>query len=788
MHPLPSPEGSAEDPARRAQPPRWLRATRWILTGLSAALGLRLCLLFAEANSRGVDFIPINGTFQTFNPIRRLALGQQVGRDFDAYLGLGPTWLTRLASTFYGTDYRSVLEASHLATSLTFWTAVALLGRLCALSTLGATVLATLVTAVATHTQPQWIGDEAWRTWVERTWPLVSPGNSLLGLRAAVPFLAVLALVVAGRSLRLEQPGRERRAALAVGALAGLCALWSNDYGFPTAALLIAAACLVYWRSGRAGWIGFVLRTCACALATVLLALTIGTGGAPWRWFEYAFLGVARDQSWYFAAGSLELDPAQALGGAGVLLLLLAKCCTSWARPTDPWLAVLVAATLAGGLIPSLAHANPHYFYPLVLVLHLVVPYLAVEGAWRLATRWRARRAPAARTRRTWLELAPTAFAAALLACLPLAVAAPTASTHAGPGEEPVRADEMGGDGPGYLAKMAVLGRELRAQSEAAGWPRDRRLLSTYAGALELFADAVSPTRDDYVIHALGPARRAAFARALGEHQPPWVSTLRADAVGWEPWVQSVCWDFYGELLARYEPFEQTAYHTLWRKRTTPRPECAALVEAEVHPLQQDGPTSRIPLTLRLAPGSGWTDPRPLLVELELEYEVLSQRSWPRHATPILYQPRAGGPAGWVGLPPYERSRRLPVSLRPGETWEGFLLLEQPGSGTLTVSAARARALGVQDEVLLARLERLLPSQYYGPGWRAGVSTSESAAGFFVQDVADLRDLQPGARLNFAHSGVRTVQRISGREVWVDGAPLVPRHDGHPHWIGILPP
>lgn len=54
---------------------------------LEILMMLALCLLHSLSAGRYVDFGPINGTFQNFNPVRRLLHAQIPYRDFQDYLG-----------------------------------------------------------------------------------------------------------------------------------------------------------------------------------------------------------------------------------------------------------------------------------------------------------------------------------------------------------------------------------------------------------------------------------------------------------------------------------------------------------------------------------------------------------------------------------------------------------------------------------------------------------------------------------------------------------------------------
>lgn len=55
------------------------------------------------------NFFPINGTFQNFNPARRLLNGQVPYKDFQDYLGMGHLYVRVISAVLFGGTYRSSL-------------------------------------------------------------------------------------------------------------------------------------------------------------------------------------------------------------------------------------------------------------------------------------------------------------------------------------------------------------------------------------------------------------------------------------------------------------------------------------------------------------------------------------------------------------------------------------------------------------------------------------------------------------------------------------------------------
>jgi hypothetical protein len=87
-------------------------------------LSILLCFFLILFHSLGaghfVNFYPINGTFQNFNPVRRLLGGQIPYRDFQDYLGMGHLYIGSISTFLFGGTYRSSLMAFSFLTLSSF--------------------------------------------------------------------------------------------------------------------------------------------------------------------------------------------------------------------------------------------------------------------------------------------------------------------------------------------------------------------------------------------------------------------------------------------------------------------------------------------------------------------------------------------------------------------------------------------------------------------------------------------------------------------------------------------
>jgi hypothetical protein len=122
-----------------------------------------------------------------------------------------------------------------------------------------------------------------------------------------------------------------------------------------------------------------------------------------------------------------------------------------------------------------------------------------------------------------------------------------------------------------------------------------------------------------------------------------------------------------------------------------------------------------------------------------------------------------------------------------GHQWRTPLLL----GWTLAVAIAM-RPAGFQRELPYEALRQTKPPHELAPAslsdnnWDRGIHRSSPA--FFVENPSTLATLTIGDRLHFASGQTRTIQRLSGDQVWLEGSEtLDPTVDGYPHPIVIDP-
>jgi hypothetical protein len=739
-------------------------------------------LTLAHARAALADFHPLNGDFQNYNPVRRMFLGEQVGRDFDSYLGLGPVCLLYATMLPLGSDFTTSLFATHFLHAIATAGAILLLCRLCGVL-LGWSCLVGWFALVYARS-PAFLPAPAFLH--ECFMELAYPSNSSQGVRCLAPLLAAPALVCVIRRCR-----DVRISGLCLGAIAGTLLLWSNDFGLPTATSLLLFGCAwLYWRAEtrlRAiSAAALMLLATGLSAFLVLLAVT----GSPREWFAYNFLNVVKDQFWFVIDPTskittiFDIPVYRGVPLAFACLGLLAwKARRSGFRAEDLSLAMLLVANVLAGYVTCSGSRGERYFFPLYRCLAVIVPYLA--WSW-ISLVLRKPRMPALRevfARRGWQLAAATAGALAVCTLLAARTSYQDRTQREAAAAATLEVPELGGRLGHQFSKVVAVGREIRARAIEAEVPARQRLFSTYASAMDAVAGAVHPSRSDYIIHALGPQRRNDYLHVLASAQPMFVTTIRDDFTPWERWLRTVHWDFYAQLLKDYRPVDRTLYNIVWQRRSEPADWPDITLPATTAQVAEN----EVQLAVGFPPEAMSGADQRHFVEVEIDYHW----QWKPFPTvrgglrPYLFAQDEARPDGW-GLPPYQTTYRFPLELAPGETRLVKLVCLPPDMTQLSVSRSTARVLLPKSEVDGFALSRLRASSLCDDSWRQGIWVRDARAGFFVADYTDLATVRPGSRLRFRASGERVVERMAADQVWLSGAPLNPAEDGYPHPIEIV--
>lgn len=281
---------------------RWL----WVCEILML---LTIFTMYAVRNNPSVNFIAMNGTYQNYNPVRRLLNGQIPMQDFQDYLGMGHLYLGTFMTALFGGDYHASLYAfdflTMLSTLLIFWA-------------IGHSVLRDKTLTTTTTCLAFFLVITGCLSICEKV-PLIGrmigvlskgldAGNSARIIRGMILPIVLALLLLSDRFLptvvkKAKIPDGFNRwlPAIVTGLIAGFAFVWSNDYGISCwVCLMIIMGWTSLSRFRRLGpAILDVLVELVASLVSLLVFVWLATQGNFMLWLQ-SIVGVGGYQRWYY--------------------------------------------------------------------------------------------------------------------------------------------------------------------------------------------------------------------------------------------------------------------------------------------------------------------------------------------------------------------------------------------------------------------------------------------------------------------------------------------------------
>ena len=607
-------------------------------------------LLFAFETAMHFKGSAIDGPFQLYNSLRRIAAGFRPGLDFQYFHGLGIPyihyWLYRLLG--------GGLRGSELARELLATVAYPLV------------FLAVFRAFAGDWTRAAGLTVAAFAlSYVFKMSAAIYALNGMLGLRSAIPTLIPAAVWVL--------PDRRRRTVV-IGVLLGTSLFVSTEQGLAALAAYLFVGAFAAIRASDRRRAGLeVLGALCLAPITLVVLLTAVAGISGMRGaLDYNFGVVPSDQYWFFGAPPnvfvpswsiglrmLMVNPATGLVVLGAVVASIYYVALGWATRDEPRrrranalaLMSVYALVSCASLLGVFTHA---YVQPcLRILIVLVLLELARFAEWLDGRRaWRPWLGVPRLLAATSGSAAAYAFVTVQLLPATLVVLLPhVARAHV------FGSARFGADGI-WPQTLADGQRVIDAHRGPGG--QLPIVWSTYAGWLEARNGLFHPSFD-YVIHALGEENRRAYVDRFRAVQPPLVQTVRPSYTQYEAWIENYDWAFYDELLDWYRVASITPWSIFWERRTV-RSAPPLLVGAMQVPANLT--TVALP-PLPLADSGG-----PRVLELEVEYDVHNPLAWlpvvgssPRYLVGI-----AGATSRLsVSLDPFVHQMRFPLIVTPGQ-------------------------------------------------------------------------------------------------------------------------
>lgn len=541
---------------------KWKRKDKEIIKGI--LLGIQLCILIvmclihARVKGNFVDFFPINGTFQNYNPVRRFLAGQIPWQDFNDYLGLGHLYMGSLFTFLFGGTYRASLMAFSFLTSICAVMLFLVIGYTITKDTFK-TVTITNIIFVIIFTHPGIII----RTFLldqERMEHAIAHvldvQNSARFVRGQIlPFILIfffLGYTICYKKFKNQKKLMSICALFGGGVIAGLSFPWSNDFGISTwvcTLLMIAIISLVRTRNVLKALLNSIVALMISILTSLVVVFVLTRGHAV-AWLLSTF-GTGGYQSWYYFSPKhfylYEIDYSvitllQAALAVVYGFLLIKHRASSfairrygvlmWINMTA-YCAINEYHFLSGGTNQEVAMV---IFYATILfeVISAVFQFLPF-------------------LRKTEYLICLLGVICGVYSCFSL-----TSEIVYEPENEEnvVMIEELGGG-------MTSLGNDLL---ETKDFLQDSTVFSTYSSALEVICNSFQPSGYDYIIHVLGDSQREKYMESFSLGNFDYVSTINISFTNWEYWIRRANWFFYRELYEDWIPVFSNSYATYWEK------------------------------------------------------------------------------------------------------------------------------------------------------------------------------------------------------------------------------
>lgn len=633
-----------------------------VRVGILFLIQLILVGLFACSQSLVLPTDHLDGAFQTASGLHRLFAGQILGKDFFTYLGLGPLLSNYPLFYIAGANlWASQFAAHFLGLALMCFCVGFLTSLLVKKQRVQNGLLAGVIFASGfLLLYPLLSSDDR---------AMILPGVSLKLLRAFVPYLT--AAVFYGLIRSSLRPWAYH---VSCGVLMGSVALWSNDFGFTTAALFLVLAVGGSVRTGRFSILGTVVLG-GTALLTACGLLALITHGHVMEFLSYNFLDVARDQFWYFGYWSdesriwMKADSIRKLirdigdWRLGVLIFVTIQ---AFRKKTVELVLISYIgwALVAGGLVPTVGGHRGEYFKSLLYWSQILVNVTVILTLARWA---------GSRLRSKWVINSVMTFGAVAIVVMATRYTLALADVRSSP--QYFYVPELGGYLPIEWRDEVALGRTAEAQD----------LAYEYWQIINAVSKHHAPVTGDSLISALG--RQRDKAQAMIAQLPLYVSSTFLDSekpVGFVPWSVAANYWFFETVLHNYEPTQIAPNLLLWKRsayQSWPETSC------EIVPDDGATPTRK---ALRLKDGKAGE-----FYEVKLSYTWAGART----RTLLMLRTRFNWNArGFLSISPYASEVTVPVFVEPGEppTFEFKVSPHAEDVRLLTLHSCTASVMGPQ--------------------------------------------------------------------------------------------
>lgn len=501
----------------------------------------------------------MNGTFQNFNPVRRLLDGQVPYKDFQDYLGMGHLYAGAIFTGLFGGNFQSSLVAFSFLTILCLALLAAMIGNAIfkrkEVSLLFVEVLLLFLAIQPLLFKNMLAGTE---DVLEALNLALTPGNSARFVRGMILPVTYFLFLLGNKGyafLTEKKPEiKDKRNVLALGGISlisGFAFAWSNDYGISCWACLTVMTFIVIWirerRLSRA-LAGMIIEIFLSVLA-IFIFVEIFTWGHISNWVQSIF-GTGGYQAWYYNSGKsyywYDVDFYW-------LMLLQAFLCIAYLiklfQYSGSKSAVLKYGTLAYANMVGFCAANEYKLLSgdisrqvALSILFLSIFFEVCRYLW-LFIKEHGRK----------IIMAGTFFVGISWICSSML-------------SEAVFWKISSKDGT-YVAQLGgYLTSYASDLSEASEFLKGESFFATYASAQEVVEGKYQPSGTDYIIHVLGDNARKNYLDTFQKRNFRYAATIEEDYTPYTYWIKSANWFFYQELYKEWHPVYSNTYETYWER------------------------------------------------------------------------------------------------------------------------------------------------------------------------------------------------------------------------------
>lgn len=534
---------------------------------LIGQLILMFMLCFAHSLNAGnySDFFPMNGTFQNFNPVRRLLDGQIPYKDFQDYLGMGHLYVGTIFTILFGGGYNSSLMAFSMLTLLSLAFIILVVGFVIFKKKKNNVVAFINLTLLLLLIQPKFLKYIFGMTISSQKIlaglnAALSVGNSARFIRGMIlPITCGLLFVINKVTPVLLKKFKKlncKKQWLILGEVSlvsGFAAIWSNDYGLGCwVCIAVMTFMCIFSRTRKISkaFLGMTVEILGSLLCIIVLVemVTLGNFGA---WIK-AMFGNGGWQNWYYNNSpkayyfyDIDLSFLTVLQGVlcGIYLVKLFR--HSGTIEAMKRYGVLAFANMTcfcvmneykllggGGLIEV---AVSVLFFNILFELWNFIGVLI----------------PKKEIGEKVLFLVSTS----LCICLLIIMGKNELKFYKSP-KLGVEVEEMGGN-------MTSLGEDLLNTKK---FLNGEKIFSTYATGQEVVTNLFQPSGIDYIIHVLGDESRNKYINSFHTDDFKYTATIKETYTTWETWCRRANWFFYRDLYANWHPVYTNSYAVYWEK------------------------------------------------------------------------------------------------------------------------------------------------------------------------------------------------------------------------------